>query len=166
MKKVPFIVSARAALLFGRENVATSQGAVTELVKNAYDADAGACAIYFLRRHSGTPKTLTADEFSSLSAVMKNADKYYTQGDNAFELSDELSDDDLKSLSKGLDDLVDLWIVDNGNGMSSDVIEQSWMVIGTDQKELKSKSDVCRDISSRTVAEHRRDAGLHPVARH
>lgn len=141
MKKVPFKVSARAARLIGRENVATSQGAVTELVKNAYDADAGACAIYFLRRHSGTPKTLTADEFSSLSAVMKNADKYYTQGDNAFELSDELSDDDLKSLSKGLDDLVDLWIVDNGNGMSSDVIEQSWMVIGTDQKELKSKSD-------------------------
>jgi len=40
VKKIPFKVSARAARLIGRENVATSQGAVTELVKNAYDADA------------------------------------------------------------------------------------------------------------------------------
>ncbi len=47
MKKAPFKVSARAARLIGRENVATSQGAATELVKNA---DAGACAILFLRR--------------------------------------------------------------------------------------------------------------------
>ena len=141
MKKVPFKVSARAARLIGRENVATSQGAVTELVKNAYDADAGACAIYFLRRHAGTPRTLSTEEFSSLCAVLKDADKYYIEGDKAFELVDELSDNDLRSLSKGLDDLVDLWIVDNGNGMSPDVIEQSWMVIGTDAKEVKSKSD-------------------------
>lgn len=37
---IPFRVSARTARLIGRENVATSKGAIIELVKNAYDADA------------------------------------------------------------------------------------------------------------------------------
>lgn len=39
MIKVPFTVSARAARLIGRENVANAEGALIELVKNCYDAD-------------------------------------------------------------------------------------------------------------------------------
>lgn len=141
MKKVPFKVSARAARLIGRENVATSQGAVTELVKNAYDADAAACAIFFLRRHAGIPKSLNLEEYAALSAVLKSSDNFYSEQDGAFELNEKLEEEDLEVLSQGLDNLVDLWIVDNGNGMSSTVIEDSWMVIGTDAKEVKAKSD-------------------------
>ena len=37
--KIPFKVSARTARLIGRENIATSKGAIIELVKNGYDAD-------------------------------------------------------------------------------------------------------------------------------
>ena len=37
--RIPFKVSARTARLIGRENVATSKGAIIELVKNGYDAD-------------------------------------------------------------------------------------------------------------------------------
>ena len=37
--RIPFKVSARTARLIGRENVATSKGAIIELVKNCYDAD-------------------------------------------------------------------------------------------------------------------------------
>lgn len=40
MIKLPFTVSARTARLIGRENVAHAEGAVIELVKNSYDADA------------------------------------------------------------------------------------------------------------------------------
>lgn len=40
MTKIPFTVSARTARLIGRENVAHAEGAVIELVKNCYDADA------------------------------------------------------------------------------------------------------------------------------
>ncbi|TGL58639.1 ATP-binding protein, partial [Leptospira jelokensis] len=39
MAKIPFNVSARTARLIGRENVASPEGAVIELIKNAYDAD-------------------------------------------------------------------------------------------------------------------------------
>ena len=46
MSKIPFKVSARTARLIGRENVATSKGAVIELVKNGYDADSRYSIIY------------------------------------------------------------------------------------------------------------------------
>jgi signal transduction histidine kinase len=40
MAQIPFTVSARTARLIGRENVANAEGAIIELVKNCYDADA------------------------------------------------------------------------------------------------------------------------------
>ena len=43
------------------------------------------------------------------------------------------------SFVQTLSDRLDLWIVDNGHGMSSDVINDRWMVIGTDAKELISR---------------------------
>ena len=46
-QQVSFNVSARTARLIGRENVATSEGAIIELVKNTYDADADVCIVYF-----------------------------------------------------------------------------------------------------------------------
>jgi len=47
MSKVPFIVSARAGKLFGRENFSNPEGAIIELVKNSYDADATNCFVIF-----------------------------------------------------------------------------------------------------------------------
>lgn len=81
MAKIPFSVSARTARLIGRENVANADGAVIELVKNGYDADARRVAILF-------------------------------------------SED------------ANLYIVDNGHGMSEDIIKNVWMTIGTDNKEI------------------------------
>ena len=40
MEKVKFNVSSKTARLIGRENISDSNGAIIELVKNAYDADA------------------------------------------------------------------------------------------------------------------------------
>ncbi|WP_294966934.1 ATP-binding protein [Sulfurimonas sp.] len=49
MAKIPFKVSARTARLIGRENIASSKGAIVELVKNCYDADSSIAIIYFKR---------------------------------------------------------------------------------------------------------------------
>ena len=42
---VPFTISARTAKLIGMENFANAEGAIVELVKNAYDADAEICVV-------------------------------------------------------------------------------------------------------------------------
>lgn len=53
--KIPFKVSARTARLIGRENIATSKGAIIELVKNGYDADSKISIVYFDNQYS-TPR--------------------------------------------------------------------------------------------------------------
>ena len=47
MPKIPFNVDAYTAKLIGRENVSKLDGAVLELVKNTYDADA---SVYYYCR--------------------------------------------------------------------------------------------------------------------
>lgn len=47
MASVPFTVSARTAMLIGLENFSNPEGAIVELVKNAYDADSAYCYILF-----------------------------------------------------------------------------------------------------------------------
>ena len=47
MAKIPFNVDAYTARLIGRENVSKLDGAVIELVKNTYDADASICILYY-----------------------------------------------------------------------------------------------------------------------
>lgn len=46
-RKIPFKVAARTAKLIGLENFSTEEGAVIELVKNTYDADAHNCILIF-----------------------------------------------------------------------------------------------------------------------
>ncbi|MDO6761587.1 sensor histidine kinase [Tamlana sp. 2_MG-2023] len=47
MAKIAFKVSARAGKLLGRENFSNPEGAIMELVKNSYDADAKNCLVLF-----------------------------------------------------------------------------------------------------------------------
>lgn len=47
MAKINFNVDAYTARLIGRENVSKLNGAILELVKNTYDADASICIIYY-----------------------------------------------------------------------------------------------------------------------
>lgn len=47
MSKIPFNVSAKTARLIGRENVSNLEGALIELIKNTYDADAKKCVVYY-----------------------------------------------------------------------------------------------------------------------
>jgi len=85
MAQVSFTVSARTAKLIGQENFATAEGAIVELVKNSYDADARNCIIIFENHNESIEKPT-------------------------------------------------IYIIDNGIGMTSKIIKNQWMKIGTDDK--------------------------------
>jgi len=85
MSKISFTVSARTARLIGQENFSTAEGAIVELVKNSYDADARNCIIVF-----------------------NNCNENHRNPS--------------------------LYIIDNGIGMTNEIIRNHWMKIGTDDK--------------------------------
>lgn len=101
MEKIPFKVSARAGKLLGRENFSNPEGAIIELVKNSYDADAKNCIVIF-----DIPYKIEKDE----SGIEKKA-LIHNKGH--------------------------IFIIDNGEGMTKDVIENQWMKIGTANKETE-----------------------------
>lgn len=140
MAKVPFSVSARAARLIGRENVGTPQGAVTELVKNAYDADSAVCAVMFLPRWSDLPAKITQREYETLLRLAPTVDTFFvSEGDIWVRLPCDCVEDQ-ETLAATFAQFLDLWIVDNGHGMSAETIRDRWMVIGTDTKEINDRS--------------------------
>lgn len=96
--EVPFNISARTAKLIGMENFANAEGAIVELVKNAYDADADICVVVVDIRES-------------------------------------------RENSK-------LYIIDNGSGMTEEIILHHWMTIGTDDKLINAKSSVKKRVKS------------------
>ena len=105
MTKVPFKVSARAGKLLGRENFSNPEGAIIELVKNSYDADAKNCFVFF-----DIPTILKKDS---------NGKEYN------FPVKE-------KSM---------IYIIDNGDGMTEQIIKDYWMQIGTGNKEKDFISD-------------------------
>lgn len=46
MESIQFEVGAKAARLIGRENITDVDGALIELIKNAYDADASCVCVW------------------------------------------------------------------------------------------------------------------------
>lgn len=96
--EVPFSISARTAKLIGMENFANAEGAIVELVKNAYDADADACVVVVDIRES-------------------------------------------KQNSR-------IFIIDNGIGMTRDVILRHWMMIGTDDKLVNARTSSKQRVKS------------------
>lgn len=111
--KVPFKVSARTAKLIGLENFSTEEGAIIELVKNTYDADAGNCVLIFDLKN----KTVIDEEGSIV--LDKNG--------NEVKIRD-------KANSK-------IYIIDSGDGMTGDIISNQWMTIGTANKLYKHTTD-------------------------
>ncbi|UTW67725.1 ATP-binding protein [bacterium SCSIO 12643] len=104
MAKVPFKVSARTAKLIGLENFSNAEGAIIELIKNTYDADSKICITIF--------------------------DLQYKEIENLSNESNETSEKELV-----LDrDNSNIFIIDNGEGMTDSIISNQWMTIGTDDK--------------------------------
>ena len=85
MAKIPFKVSARTARLIGRENIASSKGAIIELVKNTYDADSPICIVYFtndtlyiIDSGDGMTQSIIINHWMTIGTNNKEAD-YFTK---------------------------------------------------------------------------------------
>lgn len=135
--KIPFKVSARTARLIGRENIATSKGAIIELVKNAYDADSGIAIVFFDNKYSTFLSEMSEDHFETL--VKKGIDKklldiIYKFEEENYTLSSNIDEDKLLTFKKAISRLSVLYIIDAGEGMTQNVIREHWMTIGTDNK--------------------------------
>jgi len=146
-KKLPFKISARTARLIGRQNFPNSEGAIIELVKNSYDADASICIIVFDNRFSQIPRKLTPDEYKDFVKKEKTISKYYSLDETQKEyfFKDVLfkvdSNEENNKLERNrLQDFFRLqtkiYIIDNGEGMTNKIIEDYWMTIGTSNKEV------------------------------
>ena len=142
MKKVQFKVSARTAMLIGRENVANAQGAIIELVKNCYDADSSFCALIFDVKYNDIPTSLANQEFDRLSKLSNLLESCYLKKGLKYRLKGNiLTNPHLgRELKKFFKSLCSIYIIDNGEGMNERIIEESWMIIGTSNKLTNYKS--------------------------
>lgn len=135
--KVPFKVSARTARLIGRENIATSKGAIIELVKNGYDADSAVSIVYFDNRYSSLLPEINQARYDELVLMEVPEDlllQVYEKREDDYYIKLELTDEVRSELRKHLAKLATLYIIDSGEGMTQKIIRDHWMTIGTDNK--------------------------------
>lgn len=153
-KKIPFSVSSRAAILIGRENISNSRGAIIELVKNAYDADSDYCFLLFDNTHCSIKETLTKEEY--FFQLEKNISKelleriYYLEN-NSYKLIKDNAEKHKKYLNHYNDELtklINLYIVDFGEGMTQSTISNNWMMIGTANKLVSYRTNKKNRIKS------------------
>lgn len=137
MAKIPFNVSARAAILIGRENIANSKGAIIELVKNCYDADSRFCIIYVDNELSAFQEKISFQQKNKMlegGVRLSYFKRIYKQSGNNYFLSPDAPAKILNAFKRRIKSLSVLYIIDVGDGMSREVILNHWMTIGTDNK--------------------------------
>lgn len=137
MEKVEFSVGAKAARLIGRENIADVDGALVELIKNAYDADASCVFVRFDMPFLGIPNKFDIGEFKS---ILSEADfltvlNYYESDEKGKLIKKDLTDEESLALEGVLSRYNSIYLADNGSGMSYETVTSSWMQIGTSDKE-------------------------------
>lgn len=138
MATIPFNVSARTALLIGRENIANAKGAVIELVKNCYDADSPFSIILIDNRFYTAPEIISHHDYSRFKKVYENEGRsienvYDKSGESYFLVADAGSEI-LIDFERIISSLNSIYIIDNGEGMTEALIKKNWMTIGTDNK--------------------------------
>lgn len=137
MAKIPFNVSARAAILIGRENISNSKGAIIELVKNCYDADSNFCIIYVDNKLAIQHEKISEQEKERMllggihPAYFK---RIYKKNGTKYVLNSDALPRYLSAFKKRAKSLSTLYIIDVGDGMPQDIILNHWMTIGTDNK--------------------------------
>lgn len=134
---IAFQVSAKTARLIGRENISDVDGAILELVKNGYDADADCVYVKYSIPYSKIPKTLSLAEVKeNFADNQKEIRKFYNIDNGTYVLKEKLQDEELDLLNLLILSSSKIIVLDNGCGMSRKIIETSWMNIGTDDKEI------------------------------
>ena len=137
--KIPFKVSARTARLIGRENIATSKGAIIELVKNGYDADSKLCIVFFDNLYSAIRNEVGKNYLDHLISIgispeLINAIYKETEEKEIYVLNENIPEHVYSIFRNRLSKLSSLYIIDAGEGMTQDIIQKHWMTIGTDNK--------------------------------
>lgn len=146
---VVFQVSAKTARLIGRENISDVDGAILELVKNSYDADADCVYVRYLVPYVRVPSKLSLNEIETfLGGKQETITQYYDIKEGIYTLKEGLKQDKLASLKLLLSSISKIVILDNGSGMTRKILETTWMNIGTDDKEVNIVSPVKERIKT------------------
>lgn len=138
MEKLEFRVGAKAAQLIGRENIAAVDGALIELVKNAYDADAQCVYIQFNMPFPNIPKEVKRDyleKYLNSQELEKVLLFYELLEDESLRRKDELTKEEMETLEILLYSKNEIIVIDNGIGMTKDIIKNNWMNIAISEKE-------------------------------
>ena len=162
MAKIQFKISAKAARLIGRENITGVDGAIIELVKNAYDADA---ECVYLQYNIKYPYLAQSFDYEMITSDLSQEEMrvftqlYVINGGSFCKLTKEAyvkahSDDsntveELSDQYNTIELLVqrilflrnEIVLIDNGCGMTKGIVENSWMRIGTSYKETNYVSE-------------------------
>lgn len=141
MGKVQFEVSAKTARLIGRENISDVDGAIIELIKNSYDADATCVFVLFNMPFPSVPKTITYDMVNKVFGGNSNClSEYYEDNGVGFNKRTNLTDTQEQHLHDLLYSKNSIIVMDNGYGMDEQTLRYAWMNIGTNDKEEKRVS--------------------------
>lgn len=133
MSTTPFNVSARAAILIGRENISNTEGAIIELVKNSYDADADYVLLIVDNYYTTIPERLSKKQHKQIVEHDPKLDellkRIYIEANKDYIFSSEnLKDKELieveRQFTESLKDFCTIYIVDNGSGMSMNDIQK------------------------------------------
>ena len=172
-KEISFSVSAKAARLIGRENITDVSGALTELVKNSYDADAESVLINY---DIPFPIIEEGQDISENINVLSSRDFEFLKNEQCIKIenstikinffhdkeseidSDEENkkpkleegaetDSDEKNKKPNLEIIKEIlskynhiYIIDDGTGMTGEILSTVWMIIGTSDKEKNTTS--------------------------
>lgn len=135
MEKIHFQVSAKTARLIGRENISEVDGAVNELVKNGYDADADCVLVKLHIPFVEPPKSLSVIDAATWFGDNPLLTQCYDLIEQVYELKIDLDSNIFSELDNFVMSLSKIIVVDNGSGMTKNILENSWMNIGTSDKE-------------------------------
>lgn len=145
LEQINFEVSAKTARLIGRENISGVNGALLELIKNSYDADASLCKVLFSVPFPSVRPSFKAD---IVREVLDESDfsffiKYYAynQESDLFKASRTFTDVEIAAIQNVLFKYNKIIVLDNGSGMTKEIIKKSWMRIGTNDKEIEFVSE-------------------------
>lgn len=143
METIHFEVGAKAARLIGRENITDPDGALMELIKNAYDADASCVCVWFNMPFPFVPSELKPEKIRSVltGEDQKRILDFYTVAENGKCVKKtELSEEETSALWSLLSKYNSILVADNGCGMSMEDVRTKWMYIGTSDKEIHIES--------------------------
>lgn len=144
MENINFEVGAKAARLIGRENIADGDGALIELVKNAYDADASCVCVWFDMPFPYVPTEISAQKLQQFLSEedCKEILTYYSESkEGEFYKRSELTEEETNKIRQIFAKYNRLVVADNGVGMSLSDVKTKWMYIGTSDKEVNYISE-------------------------